>query len=90
MSVLLALAKGRRGHPLHPPFTDATIGACTVASARIEKTSERLPMRSSTFMTPSFRVTRPHVPNQASGRTRTSTDTWRATCLQTGLIFTLV
>jgi len=33
MSVLLALAKGRRGHPLHPPFTDATIGACTVASA---------------------------------------------------------
>ena len=33
MSVLLALAKGRRGHPLHPPFTDATIGAYTVASA---------------------------------------------------------
>jgi uncharacterized membrane protein len=32
MSALLALAKGRRGHPLHPPLTDATIGAYTVAS----------------------------------------------------------
>jgi len=32
MSALLALAKGRRGHPLHPPLTGATIGTYTVAS----------------------------------------------------------
>ena len=33
MSTLLALARGRQGHPIHPPLTDATIGAYTVASA---------------------------------------------------------
>ena len=32
MSALLRLLRGSRGHPLHPPFTDATIGAYTVAS----------------------------------------------------------
>ena len=26
------LVKGLPGHPLHPPFTDATIGAYTVAT----------------------------------------------------------
>jgi len=29
---LLALLRGPQGHPGHPPFTDATIGAYTVAS----------------------------------------------------------
>jgi uncharacterized membrane protein len=29
---LLALLRGPNGHPLHPPFTDATIGAYGVAS----------------------------------------------------------
>lgn len=32
MSLLLALLRGPKGHPLHPPFTDAAIGAYTVAS----------------------------------------------------------
>ena len=32
MRLLLALLRGPKGHPLHPPFTDATIGAYTVAS----------------------------------------------------------
>jgi uncharacterized membrane protein len=32
MRSLLALLRGPNGHPLHPPFTDATIGAYAVAS----------------------------------------------------------
>jgi uncharacterized membrane protein len=32
MKRLLALLRGLDGHPLHPPFTDATIGAYAVAS----------------------------------------------------------
>jgi uncharacterized membrane protein len=32
MRALLALLRGPNGHPLHPPFTDATIGAYAVAS----------------------------------------------------------
>jgi uncharacterized membrane protein len=32
MRPLLALLRGPDGHPLHPPFTDATIGAYAVAS----------------------------------------------------------
>src|SRR5207302_632181 len=32
MRALLALLRGPNGHPVHPPFTDATIGAYTVAS----------------------------------------------------------
>ena len=32
MGPLLALLRGPKGHPVHPPFTDATIGAYTVAS----------------------------------------------------------
>src|SRR5438105_5814223 len=32
MRLLLVLLRGPNGHPLHPPFTDATIGAYTVAS----------------------------------------------------------
>jgi uncharacterized membrane protein len=32
MRPLLALLRGPNGHPLHPPFTDATIGAYAVAS----------------------------------------------------------
>jgi uncharacterized membrane protein len=32
MRALLALLRGPDGHPLHPPFTDATIGAYAVAS----------------------------------------------------------
>lgn len=32
MRPLLALLRGPKGHPIHPPFTDATIGAYTVAS----------------------------------------------------------
>ena len=32
MRALLSLLQGPKGHPLHPPFTDATIGAYTVAS----------------------------------------------------------
>jgi uncharacterized membrane protein len=32
MRALLTLLRGPKGHPLHPPFTDATIGAYTVAS----------------------------------------------------------
>jgi len=33
MRALLALLRGPNGHPLHPPFTAATIGAYAVASA---------------------------------------------------------
>jgi len=32
MRPLLALLRGPKGHPVHPPFTDATIGAYTVAA----------------------------------------------------------
>lgn len=32
MRLLLALLRGPNGHPLHPSFTDATIGAYTVAA----------------------------------------------------------
>jgi uncharacterized membrane protein len=32
MRPLLALLRGPKGHPLHPPLTDATIGAYTVAT----------------------------------------------------------
>src|SRR5438105_6832345 len=32
MRAFLALLRGPNGHPVHPPFTDATIGAYTVAS----------------------------------------------------------
>ena len=32
MRLLLALLRGPKGHPVHPPFTDATIGAYTVAA----------------------------------------------------------
>jgi uncharacterized membrane protein len=32
MRQFLALLRGPKGHPIHPPFTDATIGAYTVAS----------------------------------------------------------
>jgi uncharacterized membrane protein len=32
MRPLLALLRGPNGHPLHPPFTDATIGAYAVAA----------------------------------------------------------
>jgi uncharacterized membrane protein len=32
MKTLLRILRGPDGHPLHPPFTDATIGAYTVAT----------------------------------------------------------
>src|SRR5438105_3245540 len=32
MRAFLALLRGPNGHPVHPPFTDATIGAYTVAA----------------------------------------------------------
>ena len=35
MSTLLALVKGKPGKPMHPPFTDASIGAYTVGVAML-------------------------------------------------------
>lgn len=35
MSRILALAKGRPGHPSHPPLTDVSIGAYTIATVML-------------------------------------------------------